>query len=154
MAWAHALLASVAVAATIDPLGAATTEYVVVDRHTGLAINGFDPVAYFTDGAALPGRGAFEYSFAGAVWRFRNEGNRAAFAASPDIYMVRFGGYDPVDIARGSGVPGDPRLWLIMENQLFLFRTPEARAAFSGDPDGTVAAAEAQWPTVRRTLSP
>lgn len=150
----HVLLTALVIAATIHPVEAATTEYVVVDRYTGLAINGFDPVAYFTDGTALPGREAFEYSFAGAVWRFRNEGNRAAFVANPDIYIPRFGGYDPVGIARGSGVPGDPRVWLITENQLFLFRTPEARAAFRVDPDRTMATAEIQWPTVQRTLSP
>src|SRR5262245_43101380 len=68
------------------PLGAATTEYVVVDRNTGIAISGFDPVAYFTDGAPLVGRAAYEFAYAGTVWRFRNEGNRAAFEADPDIY--------------------------------------------------------------------
>src|SRR5712671_7015376 len=78
------------------PLRAATTEQVVANRHTGLAISGFDPVAYFTDGKAVPGKGDFEYAFAGVVWRFHNEGNRGAFADDPDIYMPQFGGYDPV----------------------------------------------------------
>ena len=83
------------------PIGAATTERVVVDRHTGLAISGFDPVAYFTDGGAADRAGPSSNSaYAGAVWRFRNEGNRAAFAADPEIYMPRFGGYDPVGVAR------------------------------------------------------
>src|SRR5262249_25442607 len=65
--------------------GATTTEQVVTDRNTGLAISGFDPVAYFVDGAPLQGKDAFEYAFAGAVWRFRNEGNRGAFIADPDV---------------------------------------------------------------------
>ena len=90
---------------------AATTELIVVDRNSGLAISGFDPVAYFIDGVAMPGKGDFEASFAGAVWRFRNEGNRGAFIADPDTYMPRFGGYDPIGVARGVAVPGDPRLW-------------------------------------------
>src|SRR4051794_14231450 len=85
---------------------AATTELVVINRHTGLAISGFDPVAYFSDGAAKTGRAQFEMPFAGAVWRFANEGNRAAFEADPDIYMPQFGGYDPVAIARGASAPG------------------------------------------------
>src|ERR1700760_4979532 len=54
---------------------AATTERVVVNRFSGLAIEGFDPVAYFADGVAEVGREQFEASEAGAVWRFRNEGN-------------------------------------------------------------------------------
>ena len=78
----------------------------MVDRNSGLAISGFDPVAYFIDGAASLGKGEFEASFAGAVWRFRNEGNRGAFMADPDIYMPRFGGYDPIGVARGRGGGG------------------------------------------------
>jgi hypothetical protein len=134
------------------PLGAATTRYVVVDRFSGIAISGFDPVAYFTDGYALVGRAAFELAYAGTVWRFRNEGNRAAFEADPDIYMPRFGGYDPVAVARGVGVPGDPRLWLITGERLYLFYTEEARAAFSANPDEVAENADKMWPAVQRTL--
>ena len=84
---------------------AATTERVVVDQHTGLALYGIDPVAYFTERKPVPGRAEFEYSYAGAVWRFANDGNRAAFAADPDIYMQRYGGYDPVGVSRGLATP-------------------------------------------------
>src|SRR5438046_1482499 len=66
---------------------AATTERVVTARHSGLALFGFDPVAYFTDAAAVPGLPELEVSHAGAVWRFHNVGNRAAFLAAPQIYM-------------------------------------------------------------------
>jgi hypothetical protein len=133
---------------------AATTQYVVVDRNTGLAILGFDPVAYFTDGAALAGKGEHEHRFAGAVWRFRNEGNRGAFAADPDVYMPRFGGYDPVGVARGTAVPGDPRVWVLTGQRLYLFYTPEARAAFLAAEEAIIAEAERNWATVQRTLSP
>ena len=51
---------------------AATTELVVVDRNSGLAISGFDPVAYFIEGASLIGKDGIEHPFAGVVWRFRN----------------------------------------------------------------------------------
>ena len=66
---------------------AATTETLVVDRHTGLAIGGYDPVAFFTDGKPLPGSADFELQYGGAGWRFCNFGNRAAFAERPDVYM-------------------------------------------------------------------
>src|SRR5687768_8448023 len=65
---------------------AATTERIVVDPNRGLALNGFDPVAYFTDGKPLLGREDLEYAYAGTVFRFRNEGNRAAFADNPEVY--------------------------------------------------------------------
>src|SRR5262249_55397608 len=58
----------------------------------GSSISGFDPVAYFTERAALPGKGSFERAVACGVWRFSNKGNHAAFAADPDDYMPRFGG--------------------------------------------------------------
>jgi hypothetical protein len=136
------------------PLGAATTEYIVVDRNTGLAINGFDPVAYFTDAAPIVGKGEFELTWEGAVWRFRNDGNRAAFAANPEVYMPRFGGYDPIGVTRGVGVAGDPRLWLVSGERLYLFYTREARDAFAADAEEVRAVADRNWPSVQRTLSP
>ena len=66
----------------------------------------------------------------GAVWRFRNEGNRAAFADHPEVYMPRFGGYDPVAVARGVAVPGHPLFWAVAGERLYLFYSAEARAAF------------------------
>jgi len=136
------------------PSDAATTERVVVDRHTGLALYGFDPVAYFTEVTAVAGLPEFELSFAGAVWRFRNEGNRAAFADRPDVYMPRFGGYDALAVARGVAVPGNPRYWLVTDQRLYLFESPAARAAFAADPQTVLAAAQARWPQVLETLVP
>jgi hypothetical protein len=130
------------------------TERIVVDRHTGLAIGGFDPVAYFVEAEAVLGKGDFEYALADTVWRFRNEGNRAAFVDNPEIYMPRFGGYDPVAVAREVGVPGNPRLWMIVEKRLYLFYSPEARTAFADNFKTIVEAAARNWPSVQTTLSP
>lgn len=138
----------------ISAVRATTTEQIVVDPRSGLAIGGFDPVAYFVDGAAKLGKEPYEQAYAGVVWRFRNEGNQAAFMADPDIYMPRFGGYDPVAVGRGVAVPGDPRLWLIVGERLYLFYTPEARDTFMGDVESLVAIADRRWPAVRLTLSP
>jgi hypothetical protein len=142
------------VLALIGPSGAATTEQVVVDRHTGLAISGFDPVAYFTDGSPSLGRPDFEYRFAGAVWRFRNEGNRAAFMTDGAVYMPRYGGYDPMALARAVALPGDPRLWLVFGERLYLFHSPETRAVFAADSAAAIASADRHWRSVERQLSP
>ena len=149
------LLAVVAVlgGSVVEPK-AATTELVVVDRNSGLAISGFDPVAYFVEGASLIGKAGIEHPFVGVVWRFRNEGNRAAFIADPEAYMPKFGGYDPVGIARGVAVPGDPRLWLMAGGRLYFFYTARARRAFVRDPEAIAASAEKAWPAVRTTLAP
>jgi hypothetical protein len=146
-------LAAVLLGARALP-AAATTERFVVDRHTGLAIHGFDPVAYFTDAKARIGREELELSFAGVIWRFRNAGNRAAFAEDPDIYMPRFGGYDPLAMARGVAAPGHPHLWLVADDRLYLFQSLEAQSAFAADPRHAVAAAEAKWADVLGTLVP
>jgi hypothetical protein len=149
-----ALLLGVAGGFDRGPASAATTERVVVDRHTGLALYGFDPVAYFTDAEPLVGRPEFELSFAGAVWRFRNEGNRAAFRDRPDIYMPRFGGYDVVAVARGAAVPGNPRYWVVANRRLYLFENAADRDAFAADPSGLLAAAQTKWPELLKTLVP
>ena len=100
------LLAVLAASLCADsPARAATTERVVVNRYHGPRDRGLRPVAYFTDARPMIGLPDFEASEAGAVWRFRNEGNRASFVAHPEIYGPQFGGYDPVDWRAGSPLP-------------------------------------------------
>jgi len=133
---------------------AATTEQIVADVQTGLAISGFDPVSYFTDSRPKIGRAEVEYGFARVTWRFDNEGNRAAFMRDPEVYMPRFGGYDPVAIARGASVAGHPLYWVVVHERLYLFYDATARAAFLKDPDRYIDAAERKWPEVSKTLTP
>jgi hypothetical protein len=139
--------------ALFGPSRAAITERIVTDMHTGLAIDGYDPVAYFTDAKAELGRPEFEYRFKGVIWRFDNKGNLAAFAENADVYSPRFGGYDPVAIARGVAVAGNPTLWLIAGERLYLFYSAEARDSFKADADSTAAVAEAKWPEVVQSLA-
>jgi hypothetical protein len=148
-----ALLLGLAVAGIALAAHAATTERLVADRYTGLAIGGFDPVAYFTDAQPLVGRPGFELSEAGAIWRFRNEGNRAFFAGHPEIYSPQFGGYDPTDVARGVAFAGDPRFWLVTGHRLFLFGRAESRDAFAADPSRVLREAKRRWPGLKETLA-
>ncbi len=103
-------------------------------RYTGLAIDGFDPVAYFTDGRAAAGRPDLELRSGGASWRFANEGNRAAFAADPEVYARGSAATTRSRWCAAPATPGHPELWLIAENRLYLFYSEAARAAFAGDP--------------------
>ena len=132
---------------------AATTERVVVNRYSGLAIEGFDPVAYFTDSQATLGVADFEAAEAGAVWRFRNEGNRASFIAHPEVYGPQFGGYDPVDLGRGVTYAGNPRFWVVSGQRLYLFGREESRDAFAADPAHFLKDAGARWPALERNLA-
>ena len=151
-----ALIASLA-AFGLSPGGSAvhgaTTERVVVNRFSGLAIEGFDPVAYFIEGQPALGSPDFEASQAGAVWRFRNEGNRASFVAHPEIYGPQFGGYDPVDVARGVTLAGNPRFWVIAGDRLYLFGLEEHRDVFVADPERFLRQARTVWPRLEQTLA-
>jgi hypothetical protein len=139
--------------ASAHPAEAATTERVVVNRFTGLAIEGFDPVAYFVDGRPVIGLDPFEASEAGVVWRFRNEGNRASFVAHPGIYGPQFGGYDPIDLARGVTVAGNPRFWLISGQRLYLFGREQNRNTFAADPRRFLREANSRWPELVQGLA-
>ncbi|MDC7785126.1 YHS domain-containing (seleno)protein [Rhodoplanes sp. TEM] len=133
---------------------AATTERVVTDRYSGLAIAGFDPVSYFVDGKAAPGRPEYEYVYQGTVWRFRNEGNRNAFADNPGVYAPLFGGYDPVGIARGISRPGHPEVFVVLRGRLMLFYSEKARDKFLADPLAVLTDAQSHWPELRAQLTP
>lgn len=132
---------------------AAITERVVANRFSGLAIEGFDPVAYFTEARPELGLEDYEASEAGAVWRFRNDSDRASFVAHPDIYGPQYGGYDPIDLARGVTVAGNPRFWLVSGQRLYLFNREQTRAAFAADPSPAQRTANLRWPELEQTLA-
>jgi hypothetical protein len=132
---------------------AATTERVVTNRFSGLAIGGFDPVAYFIDARPELGLPDFETAEGGAVWRFRNEGNRASFVAHPEVYGPQFGGYDPVDLARGVTVAGSPMFWTVAGDRLYLFGREDTRDAFAANPAPYLKEARLRWPALEEQLA-
>ncbi len=148
-----ALLAGICMVWTGFAARATTTERVVVNRFSGLAIEGFDPVAYFVDRHPVLGLPDFEAAEAGAVWRFHNEGNRASFVAHPDVYGPQFGGYDPIDVARGVTFAGNPRFWVVTGERLYLFGLEANRDAFAADPQAYLRQATTRWPQLEQGLA-
>ena len=146
------LLASIWLAFSGLSAQAATTERIVINRFSGVAIEGFDPVAYFVDGGATQGTAEFEANLWGAVWRFRNEGNRASFLAHPEVYGPQFGGYDPADIARGVVVAGNPRFFVISAQRLYLFSREDNRDAFAANPERFLYEVAKRWPALQDKL--
>jgi len=145
---------AVALAALAPAARAGLTQRIVVDWHSGLAIDGYDPVAFFTDGKPTLGVGTLELRYDSVVWRFSNPGNRAAFAERPDVYMPQYGGYDPVGVARGVAVAGNPDVWTIVGERLFLFYDGAQREKFLSDPTRFIATASRKWPQVMQGLDP
>ncbi len=86
----------------------------------GLAIEGYDPVAYFTDGKAVPGSPHHQYIWNEATWYFASEEHRAMFAANPEQFAPSHAGLCAVSMVVGSLVEPDPRVWKIVDGRLHL----------------------------------
>lgn len=106
-----------------------------VDPATGYALSGNDPVSYFVDHEAVPGQARFELGWRGAVWVFVNQGNRAAFAAAPEIYAPQFAGCDPYSLAEGYATTGNPQVFALFRDRLLLFHSEVNRFLFLANPD-------------------
>ncbi len=130
-----------------DPL-----RQLIHDPQTGLALFGFDPVAFHSEGRALQGKERFQIEASGFVWRFMTAANRAAFLQSPEDYVPHFGGHDAMGVAEGRMAPGDPRIFLIFGDRAAFFRSADDRAAFAAD-EAVRKRAIANWPDVVRQFA-
>jgi YHS domain-containing protein len=116
---------------------------------SGLALKGYDPVAYFTDGKPVLGKAEFSASHEGATYRFASAANRDAFAAAPAKYAPQYGGYCAFGMASGYKAPIEPDAWTVVEGKLYLNYNQSVRRQWSSDVPGYVRKADANWPTVR-----
>jgi YHS domain-containing protein len=89
-----------------------------------LAIQGYDPVAYFTDGKPIRGMADFEYQWDEHTYRFASDQHRELFKADPVHYAPQFGNYCAMALALGKIVKADPENWLISDNKLYVFGSP------------------------------
>lgn len=122
-------------------------ETMLRDTRSGLALSGFDPVAYFLGEVAVPGLPQYEVNHGGAVWRFATAGNRDAFQEAPQVYEPRFAGFDASAVADGRAVDADPRRFAVIGSQLYFFRNEESRRRFIAEA-ALRARAQANWPAV------
>lgn len=112
----------------------------------GLALQGYDPVAYFTDGR--PTRGSEDYvaTHEGATYRFASPANRDAFKAEPGKYAPQFGGYCAYAASINKLSPISPDQWEIIDGRLILQHNKRATDAWQKDPVGNLVKADANWP--------
>ncbi len=115
---------------------------------SGVAINGIDPVAYFTQGGPVAGLAAHTVSHNGAEWRFISPDNAAAFQADPDKFGARFGGYCAYAASKGYLAPTVPEAWTVYEDRLYLNANLRARELWRQDVPGNIAKGEANWPGI------
>lgn len=122
------------------------------DGSTGLAIGGYDPLAYYTKGEPRIGRDGVELNWGGAIWRFLNTGNRDAFKKHPLAYAPRFAGYDAYALTLGRTTPGHPRIWVRHEDRIYLFHNAANLRLWQGDRDKAIKLAEERWPVLSADL--
>ena len=85
-----------------------------------LALRGYDPVAYFTEGKPVEGLKEFKHEHAGANWRFASARNRDLFAADPEKYAPQYGGFCAWGISQAKFFDGDPHVWKVVEGKLYV----------------------------------
>ena len=114
-----------------------------------LAMHGYDPVAYFTDGAPKLGSDSITVVHDGAAYRFTSQQHADLFKANPARYAPQFGGFCAYGVALGKKFDGDPRLWTIQKDRLYLNLNPDIVAAFEKDVTGNIRKADSNWPKIR-----
>jgi hypothetical protein len=123
-----------------------------VNAEGGVAIQGYDVVAYFTDGKAVKGSPAIAAVANGVTWRFADAEHRDLFAAAPDRYLPQFGGYCAYGVSRGYAVDIDPEAFSVVDNKLYLNYSKSVQRTWNQDRATYIERATANWPKVLADL--
>lgn len=124
---------------------------------TGFAVSGYDVVAYrgLTQGPvgtrqpeAVPGRADITADYNGATFAFATEENRDRFLADPERYAPRFDGHCAYGVSKGGKVPGNPNLWRIVDDRLYLNITENVVGFWEEDIPGNIDLADGNWPEI------
>lgn len=111
----------------------------------GVAVGGYDPVAYFTEGKPVKGSEDITLKHEGVTWRFSSEANRDAFKADPAKFAPQYGGHCAYAMAKGSLAKGDPEAWTIHNGKLYLNFSNSVRARWQKNIPGYVKQADVNW---------
>ncbi len=114
----------------------------------GVAIKGYDPVAYFVDGKPVKGNRAFEYVWMGAKWYFASADHKDLFIRNMEKYAPKYGGYCAYAISRGSVADIDPEAWTVVGGRLYLNLSKKIRDKWSKDIPGNIKKADENWPAI------
>lgn len=137
-----ALVSGPAMAIIPDSLSAVNT------NEAGIALRGFDPVAYFDEGEPVRGTHLYTAEYDGATYRFSSEANRDIFMAEPAAFAPQFGGFCAMGVALGRKLDGDPEIWRIVDGKLYLNVNQQVSVAWQRDIPGNIARAEENWPEI------
>ena len=113
---------------------------------THVAVQGYDVVAYFTEGKAVKGSPSYELPFDDATWQFANVSHKEMFAADPDRYLPQYGGMCAGGMAFGVSVPANPENWVIVDGKLYILSgSPADLADWRAHAAENIKAADKIW---------
>jgi YHS domain-containing protein len=133
-------LAATAMAGKVDP----------VFQHGGLAIRGYDAVAYSQQSQPVKGSSQFSYQWQGATWLFASAENRDRFQADPERYAPQYGGYCAYAVSKGHTASIDPEAWKIVDGKLYLNYSKGVQKKWEQDVPGNIVKADKNWPDLHR----
>jgi len=144
---AAALIATLAAAAFsgLDPATARSKGAINTIGSAGIAIKGFDPVAYFTLGKPVKGTPDFTAKYKGVQWRFASAEHKALFEANPAKYEPAYGGYCAYGVAQGYKVKIEGNAWAIRDGKLYLNYDRGIQKTWSKSPDTYIGRADTKW---------
>jgi YHS domain-containing protein len=115
----------------------------------GVALRGYDPVAYFAS-APQKGQAQYSYEYKGSKFHFASDANRRAFMAMPEKYAPQFGGYCAFGTAQGYKVSTQPDAFAIVADKLYLNYDKKVQKIWQQDVPGNIERAEKNWPEVSK----
>lgn len=113
---------------------------------SGVALSGYDPVAFFTDKKPVNGNFQITAKHRGATYFFASEEHKAMFAKNPNKYAPQCGGFCAFGVSVGALFPVDINTWQVRNNKLYLNLNPDILKMFNKDLDGNIAKAAKNWP--------
>lgn len=150
-ALALAALTGMALAVGVVPVFADGT--VNTGYFGGVAIKGYDPVAYFTENRAMKGSEEYSYDWLGTPWYFANAKHRDMFKADPISYAPQYGGYCAGEVVGGSvTVDIDPEAFKIIDGKLYLIYDKADAEDFEAHAAEYIPKADAAWPEIKAEL--
>src|ERR1700737_2090819 len=114
-----------------------------------LALSGYDPGSYFTDGHPEKGSADYQASYDDATYWFKTPEHRATFVADPDHYAPQFQGFCTVTLMRGAKYEADPEAWVIADGRLYVFGAKEAVPVFRVQTASVIEKATDNWAKLR-----
>lgn len=128
--------------------GAGNAQAVNTDR-AGLALSGYDPVAYQVSQQATKGSSDFTATHEGATYRFLSAENRDAFLSDPVRYLPAYGGFCAYGMAKGYRAKIDPQAFTVIDGRLYLNYSKGVRDRWLKDVPGYLASADGNWARIK-----